>query len=602
MALNALDCARLTGQTPYTLEVFRPLRNIWNRAADWSRASISAAGISWMSRYIYNYSRLMLQNLSPRQPATLRWPLYSYPPPHFLIGYQYVLRVCNDYIFDQRAYSRLKYHEFVSPGSQFVNWSMMANCTYTINTGAYHRFVDLDNFSETLAQVQQAILSDRIVADFALIRPMRGYGRTTVENQAVPIERMIQEQYRDLGECQDQVWGLADRVRLQQAGRKDLVILSTIRRLKHAYFNYLTSGGQQPLSLPCDCFWLDAFLQRFGDPVDVDALRRRGWTNLQLTKCVIEALSLGDPNALTSEGLRGGAFELRPREGGRAVTEEMRRRRGEMIEQFVDRLPIRRRQRRRPVPEPSPETPEEMEVEEPPRTFEEEVRAAVAEAVRLLQEELTATARAEEFFNFAVHFYRIINRLEALGEINESTIRRWVLYFFVTEHIATTLNYLNHTLRTTALFSRYVDVNYGQVVMRARNGDGGVVYSRVWNEEGGNAFQQLMNRISIDLAATIERAGHGDLEEEEVEQFMTDIAYHDNSGDVQEILRQVAINDADIESMEISFRFRVTGPVAFSQNREIQNINRRVVAFASQARQQRQPLPAHNQAVVLPPL
>lgn len=68
-----------------------------------------------------------------------------------------------------RAYSRLKYSEQINFGSQLMNWSVMANCSYTINTGAYHRFIDMDNFSDTLTSIQQAILAERIVADLALI-------------------------------------------------------------------------------------------------------------------------------------------------------------------------------------------------------------------------------------------------------------------------------------------------------------------------------------------------------------------------------------------------------------------------------------------------
>lgn len=583
------------------MEMFRPLRNIWNRAQDWTPASVSAAGITWMSRFIYRYPRLMLMNLSPRQPATLRWPLYSYPPPHFLVGYQYLVRVCNDYIFDTRAYSRIRYSQIVASHQQLVNWSVLANCTYTVNTGAYHRFIDMDNFDETLNQIQQAILTDRVVADLAMIQPMRGYGLTNVDGeQNVPVERLLQQQYRNIAECQDQAWGMAERVRIQQAGRKDLVVLQTIRKLKNAYFNYLLSDGnhEETLSLPCDCDWLDAFLERFNNqaPGLSEALGR---VPLQrIMKSIINTLSLpGEASAPTD--LRGGAFELRPREGGRAVTEQMRRNRGEMIERFVDRLPIRRRRRRMPVPQ-EPEPEEEMEVEEE-RSFPEEVRRAVAHAIQLLEHELTATARNQQFFNFAIDFYSVIQRLEAMGDVNEMTLRRWVMYFFVTEHIATTLNYLNHHLRTSAPFNRLVELNLAQLVMRARDDAGRIIYSRVWNELGNQSFLTLMRRVSTDLAATVERAGHGGLDEEEIEQFMADIAYHENSGDVQEILKQLEMNDIEIDSIELSFRFRVTGPVVFSQNREIQRINRRVVALATQMRQERREIPPLNADVRLPP-
>lgn len=600
------------------MDYFLPLRNIWNRVREFPRASTTAAGITWMSRYLYGYHRLMLEDLAPGAPATQRWPLYRQPPPHFLVGYQYLVRTCNDYVFDSRAFSRLRYSEVVQPGLQTVNWSLMANCTYTINTGAYHRFVDMDDFQDTLTRVQQAILAERVVADLALVQPLRGVGVTRMEDSASAsddIERLMHDYYKNLSRCQGQAWGMAERLRIQQAGPKDLVLLATIRRLKNAYFNYIISNRNSNsvhraatcLSLPCDCDWLDAFLERFSDPVDLDALTS---PTPQLIRCIVSALSLPNGDPPHYREITGGVFTLRPRERGRAVTETMRRRRGEMIERFVDRLPVRRRRRRAPPPPPPPEEEieeevvmeEEEEEEEAPGDFEREVRATIAELIRLLEDELTVSARNAQFFNFAVDFYEAMERLEAIGDISEMPLRRWIMYFFVTEHIATTLNYLFQRLRNYSVFTRHVELNLAQVVMRARDADGDVVYSRVWNESGLGAFSQLMGRISNDLAATVERAGRGDLQEEEIEQFMSEIAYQDNSGDVQEILRQAAVNDAEIDSVELSFRFKVTGPVVFTQRRQIQDVNRRVVAHASALRAQHRDLPERHADVPLPPL
>lgn len=615
------DVARLTGQSRATVEYFQPLRNIWNRARDYARASTTAAGITWMSRYIYGYHRLMLEDLAPNAPATRRWPLYDQPPPHLLVGYQYLLRVYNDYVFETRAYSRLRYLETVGHGQQVVNWSVMANCSYTVNTGAYHRFVDFDDFQDTLTRVQQAVLAERVVADLALLQPQqRGFGQTRFEDrEGSSVHALMQDYYKDLRRCQGEVWGMADRLRIQQAGRKDVVLLSTIRRLKSAYFNYLISSAstaeqaqatgrpRETLSLPCDCDWIEAFLERFSNPVNLQSLSPSEVSTQKLIQCIVSAVSLPHdrPSPLP---LGGGAFTLRPREQGRAVTETMRRRRGEMIERFVDRLPVRRRRRRRVPPPEEEEAPAVMEeaeeemVEEAPGDFEREVRATVADLIRLLEEELTASARNNQFFNFAIDFYEAMQRLEALGDVNEMTLRRWIMYFFVAEHAATTLNYLFQRLRNVPVFARHVELNLAQVVMRARDADGGVVYSRVWNEHGPGALSQLMGRISNDLAATVERAGHGELQEEEVEQFMAEIAYHDNSGDVGEILRQAAVNDVDIDSVELSFRCKVTGPVVFAQRRQIRDINRRVVAYASGLRAQHLQLPEMHEDVQLPHL
>lgn len=550
----------------------------------------------------------MLMNLAPREPATLRWPMYSFPPPHLLIGYQYVVKTCNDYVFDSRAYSQIKYSESLGPMQQFLNWSVMANCTYTVNVGAYHRFIDTENFAETLAQTQQAIIADRVAADLRLIRPtMRGWGNASMGAETnVPVARLLQDFYKDIGRCQDQAWGLANKSRIENAGPKDLVILTAIRRLKTAYFHFLTAPNTQhtSLSLPASYgSWLAAFVDKFSDPLNEDFKQTtRELPTQTLTKAVIDALSLPADGGVDAVSLSGGAFELRPRENGRAVTREMRMRRGEVVQQFIDSLPIRRR-RRRAAAAAAPhedDADEDME-EQDDTTFEQEVRAAVAEAIRLLEEELTQTARNEQFFTFAVDFYRVIQRLELLGEINEDTLRRWVMYFFVTEHIATTLNYLHHALRINRHFSRWVELTMGQLVMRGRDADGNVLYSRVWYETGVNALGAVMNRVSTDLSSTVERAGHANLDEEEIDRLMEDIAYHDNSGDVQEIIRQAQLNDANVDSIELSFRFKVNGPIILTQNRNIITLCRRVLATASHLRNIGLPLPQLNQEVHLLP-
>ncbi|AWY10568.1 pTP [Polar bear adenovirus 1] len=598
-----MDYAFLTGQTRYTIELFSPIRNIWNRARDWIRSSTTAAGIAWMSKYVYNYHRLMLMNLSPREPATHHWPLYYYPPPHFLVGYQFIVRTCNEYIFDVRSYSRLRYHDLLAPNQQFVNWSTLCNCSYTIDTGAYHRFVDLDNFEQTLFQIQQAVLAERIVADLALIRPLRGYGRTNIEDdEDVPIEQILTEHFKDLGQCQQEAWGMADRIRIQRSNGQNAEILRIIRRLKAAYFRYLTYTDKDMLSLPCECDWVEAFMDHFcPQDLEMEPGHLQEMEPQVLLKAVISALSLPSP---FQDNLRGGAFELRAREDGRAVTETMRRRRGEVIERFIDRLPIRTRRRRR-TPSPSPPSSVDLEealVQEAIPTFEEEIRNTISGIIRALEEELTVSARDHTFFNFVIHFYETMSRLENMGEISETVIRRWVMNFFIAEHLATTLNYLHSTLIQSPQFTRHLELILAQIVLRGRDEMGNVIFSRVWSEDGSESFPNLMRRIAIDLAGNVERAGYEEINEDELEQFMTDIAFHENSGDIQEVLKQVGANDANIDSVELSFRFKIMGPVIFSQKREIQNINRRVITLATQLRRQRQPLPTLNQVVHLPPI
>ncbi|ARQ79777.1 pTP [bat adenovirus 10] len=555
-----------------------------------------------MSRYIYRYPRIMLMNLSPREPITHRWPLYNWPPPHFLVGYQYIVRTCNEHIFDIRAYSRIKYLQINAHMQQMLNWSMMSNCSYTLNVGAYHRFIDFDNFQETLTQIQQAILAERIMADIGLMEPLQGYGLNRIAGEEVSLPFYLQNQRRDFNECQEQAWGMAEQIRFQQGKRRDMVLLSTIRKLKCAFFNYLLSENNElKLSLPCNCDWLNAFLERFSDPVNQELFADPGTCMQKVIKAIISSLSLPNPSPFN---LQGGAFELRPREGGRAVTQEMRIRRGEMVQRFIESLPLPRRRRRgdreqRVSPSPPPEIEIEEEEEVVEMSFAEEVRNTIAHVIQLLQDELSPIVREQGFFQFTVDFYRIMQELEASENITETVVRRWIMNFFITEHIATTLNYLHNAFRNNRAFMRHMDINLAQVVLRARDQEGTFVYSRIWNEYGVDAFINVMRRISVDLAAGVQQAGVGDVPEEELEQFMTEISYHEDSGNIEELIKQISFNDSEIDSVELSFRFKITGPVILTQHPEIRRINAQVINIASAFRENRTPFPELNANVPL---
>lgn len=551
----------------------------------------------------------MLYNLAPREPATEGWPLFNYPPPHLLVGYQYLVKTCNDYVFDSRAYSRLRYSEIKGRNYAAMRWTVIADCAYGLNTGAYHRFVNLEDFETTLQQVQQAILTDRIMADLAALRPLRGFGQGNLAS----IEELFDGYYRQLPVCQEDAWGLCERLRLHHAQRRDITVLQAIRKLKTAFFNFLLSGTRQqllssdlqpPVSLPSDCDWLDAFVERFTNPDLCSLAILQQLPAGHTIRAVIAALSLPLCLPLPNH-LQGGAFVLRPRENGRAVTEEMRRRRGEVIERFIDRLPGRRRRRPpRASSPPDDELPTGEDIEQENNNsvaFRNEIRNTIAETIRLLQEELTAAARQEGFFNFTVDFYEVFLQLEAADLINEDTLRRWVMYFFIVEHIATTLNYLHHNLSLFPPAARRLEIDFAQIVMRARDNTGAVVFHRVWSEPGGSGFLTLMRRVTTDACAAIRHAGQRMEDEGDLEHLLAEMAFHEDSGDIQEVVRQTEAADVNVDSVDLSFRFRVTGPVAFSQNAEIQTLNTRVVAFATQQHTRGIPLPQHNERVTLPP-
>lgn len=657
--------AHLCGQQIYTIEMFRPVRNYYRLQGTTSAAAMSRRGLSWMSTNVYRYPHLMLMNLAPRGPAVQRWPCYQWPPPHFLVGYQYLVRVCNDYVFDERAFSRVGYLEIRHPQYRAMDWSCLANCSYTIDVGAYLRFLDVDDFENTLMSMQQAVLADRVVADLQLINPMRGVGRWNLPGDPPPTQQQQQQQqnnnnddvetpslrqllgdrYRHLASCGPDVWGLSRRASrvITPLRASDTATLAAIRDLRSAYFRYLITdlqavknaarGGsqnqqqqQRKLSLPLDASWLTPFVRFFArDPTVAvgqdDSSRATTSTTAgeqvgdlsttEILSCVLDALAL--PHDLPAGGaaalpmLQGGALELRPREDGRAVTAVMRRQRGEVVADFIESLPIPSRRRRRPAqPMPVSDSEDEDEDDQEPEPrhddFRREVRAAVAEAIAALQEELTDQARDDRFFNFPQAFYTAMQRLEELDDLNETTLRRWVMYFFICEHIATTLNYLHARLRRDPLFARHCQLLVGQVVMRARAPNGELCFSRVWNEHGNDALQRVIERIVRDLAATVERAGLAEIDEDQLEAFMDDIAFHDNSGDVDEIVRQVTLNDADIDSVELSFRVKVRGPVALAGNQNIRDVNTRVLIECARLRNLEQPLPQLHDPVVLPPM
>lgn len=770
---NALEVARLCGQQIYTVEIFQPVRNIHTLTYLFAPGFLARRNLDRYAAQVYRCATTQLMNLGPRTPAVAGWPCYSWPPPLLLVGYQYFVAVCNDYNFDERAYSRIGFVESRRSHQQFLDWSCLANCTYSINAGAYLRFLDVDDFENTLTRIQQSLLADRIAADLQLADPMRGLGRWRLPGQGNNAAARVMEQelsggggagggdwtpgdplpslgalvvehYRHLQDCGPEVWGLCYRTasavdrrqeeeeeeqlrwqrqprqppeQQQQPYASDAQVLAAIRQLRSAYFRFRFSlwrhnnnfdddddhptpttnssqsryrGAGLPSWLlpetPVDVqdedpaavslgAWLLRFVRRFqrspaesndgddddddpmtffteplgdGDPQEDELLRKE--RTRQMLTLVIDSLTL--PRAAPpQQPLVGGARPrrpwrrgLRPRDPatGRAITQAMRRLRGENVRTFIASLPrpLRRRRRQRQqqpqqqrrgedeeqddVEEDDPlegraprlvideedvvddeEDVEELDEDEMVELWIDEVRRTVAAAIERLEEALRQgpAARVERvFFEFPTEFYRTMQQLMDNDDVTEITLRRWTIYFFICEHIASTLNYLYARLRRQPFARRHLQLLVTQLVMRARDADGDVVFSRVWNEHGDEGFQSIMRRVVRDLTATVARAGAGRVEDDEgLEDFMNDIEWHENSGDVEEIIRQVTLNDADIDNIELSFRVKIRGPVALSGNQSIQTINRRVGIEVANRDRNRVPLPQLHEMVNLPP-
>ncbi|AP_000343.1 pTP [Murine mastadenovirus A] len=624
--ISPLDCARLTGQRIYTMEVFRPLRNIWNRIGALPPVAVSAPGVTWLSRFVYNYPQLMLLDLAPRAPATRHWPLYSYPPPHFLVGYEYVVRAFNDYEFDTRTYSRITYLETRRQGIQLLDWLCLATASYTINISAYRRFLNVDDedadMGERFLAIQRSILADRIIADFGLQHRARMEGLGLPDGNSpvpVPLRHLMRH-------CQPSSWGFAQFCRSPppaqppeeegQSAENAATLLSLIARIRSAYFLFLLHALTlaPETDLPPDAFartlwslpvnsqnWLSSWFEFYSnDQVDLSELL--GHLPLrQILPLLMDCLSLPSPSpSLPPAGLLAGGAILRPREDGRAVTASMLRRRGEAVVNFIESLPIPTR-RRRPRPPPSPPSPLQDDEEEEAVDFVQAIRAAVQESIEILQEELTDHARQQNFFTFALRFYATLENLIDEDMINEASLHRWIMYFFTTEHVATTLNYLHYQLNHRLMAQRHLNLELSQIILRARDVQGTLVFSRVFSELGYDSMTAVMQRLVRELTASIPHAGRQNIEQGEIEHLMDAIDHPEDSGDITDILQQIEANDNDIDSMELSFRFRLSGPVVFTGNQRIQTLTRRVSQEATRLRQQRRPMPMHNQAHVLPP-
>ena len=64
---------------------------------------------------LYDYRLMQLRDLSPNGPNVAGYPYHRLPPPHLLLGYQYMHRALNDYFFENRVFMQLGYE---SPPAQ----------------------------------------------------------------------------------------------------------------------------------------------------------------------------------------------------------------------------------------------------------------------------------------------------------------------------------------------------------------------------------------------------------------------------------------------------------------------------------------------------
>ena len=610
-------------------------------------ALVNPNSVALVSR-LYDYRLMQLRDLSPGGPNVAAYPYHRLPPPHLLLGYQYMHRALNDYFFENRVFMQLGYESPPAQRPRRLFWTCLTDCSYSVNVGAYMRFLDLDNFHDSFQQMHNAVLMDRIASDMAHVH-LRGRGVDVARSGDVVGggDDLVAAVGEDDGDgaaaaaaaaaarshlSGSGAAGLQNDILLRAASRDDAVLLEAIRRLRVALCHYLFCYARERFNtentyrfLPgSDVFgeenWLTLFTDAFAE-LDTQSLLRQAALDPRdhhaeepaetMARCFVSTLATGqdyDAESRGRGGFSGGAIVLRnrrvtdrrglrPRDRtGRAITaSQVRRVRRRAVREFIDRLPrvIRRRRVSRPEPaveeeEPMVEGEEEEPVPPPPAEEEEEetlldeVIRTVLEAIDALQEELTGAARRHELFRFTNDFYRLLlqTRDADIALVTESFLRKWVLYFFLAEHVASTLYYLYTHFISNREFRRYVDVTTLQVLLVGWDVNAEPVFKRIWSEQSNPAtiFETLWSRILRDFLMMVERTGQFEgMDEADQQLFLSDIQYRDRSGDIEEVLKQLNLSEEFIDSIDISFRIKFRGIVAINTNDDITANLRRVL-------------------------
>ncbi|AFC40567.1 terminal protein precursor pTP [Goose adenovirus 4] len=588
--------AELTGQSLNTIRFFEPILNLDDISVRHEPRQVDPRTVFQVSR-AFDYRVMQLLPLDPGSQNVRRPPYDGLPPPHLLLGYQYMHRILNDYFFENRVFMQLGFTRSRRFRQARLHWTCLTDCSYSVDVGQYMRFLDLDNFNETFEQMHNTVLMDRVAADMGRIR-----GRGAHEIDQPEIFNVL----RGSGAS-----GLHDDTLIRMVSRRDANILSGIRRLRVALCHYLFSTFYDRFEtqeaydyLPfSESFlnedWLTPFTAVFSEMDTrrlVDAIRSDPIALIEdpaetMAKCLMSTL-LEEQNPLNGGSLSGGALQLRnrrvtarpglrPRDRqGRAITaSRLRTRRRRTAQRFIDRLPHRTRRTVQRVPEEAPPSPEPMEEEEMPEEEEEmevefidEVVRTVLRAIEALQDELSPATRRHQLFQFGTDFYRILLRSRDSGMVTDSFLRKWVLYFFLSEHIASTLYYMYVRFVTNRNFARFVEISTLQVLITGWDVHARQVFKRIWSEQNApNMFESLWSRILLDFCMMVERTGQfAGMDEADQQLFLSDIQYRDKSGDIDDVLNQLNLSEELIESIDISFRVKFKGITAVSTNKRIQ--------------------------------
>ncbi|ALF39436.1 pTP [Duck adenovirus 3] len=586
--------AELTGQSINTVRFMELILKLDDIRVRHEPRQIDPRTVYRVSR-VYDYRVMQLVDMAPGSNNVRREPYNGLPAPHLLIGYQYMHKVLNDYYFENRVFMQLGFSRTYGPSQPRLYWTCLTDCSYSVDVGRYMQFLDLDNFNETFEQMHNSVLMDRISADMG-----------NLAGRGDPYQQDIVTTLTGRGAA-----GLSTDTAVRIASRDDANILSAIRQLRVALTHYLFSwyfdcyeNEHQIRFLPFgDVFtrenWLQELVDSYGS-VDtrrlVDAVVSRGFSPSDaaeiMSKCLMSTL-IETQNPAAEGPLRGGAIQLRnrrvpSREGlrprgprGRAITtSQLSRRRRRTAQVFVDRLPQRRRRRTAAAAEQPPAEMEEDQYEPEPgevvadeeEDFLDEVFRTVLAAINALRDELSPASRRHQMFQFGNDFYRLLVTSRDGGIVTDSFLRKWVLYFFLSEHVASTLYYLYVKFMMNRNFTRFVTIETLQVLLTGWDVHARQVFKRIWSEQNApNMFEALWSRVLLDFLMMVERTGQfAGMDEADQQLFLSDIQYRDKSGDIDDVLNQLNLSEELIESIDISFRIKFKGVTAISTNQRIQ--------------------------------
>lgn len=567
----------LTGQRLETLEFMNSTVNVNDPVV---RNSITTfiGGLKWASDH-YEYQATQLLDLVPGGRVVRLPPFSGWPPPNLLLGYRYVAYICENYLFDRRMFSNFTYEA----RENRRKWNLLTDCSYTINVGAMGRMLSEDrNFGESATQIQNAVLMDRVVRSLSLTdERMQGYGLQTAVTQ-----QNMARTATPVGGCD-----FTTAYRLSSSGKNDVAVLKRIWNLKRALMRYLIElrkNNKMDLRLD-DRDWILKFEEMYGQTNEPSTEEKALLTTQDLVLlCVLGKRGMSGGAITLRSGTRVGLpMRLRPRRNFRAVTGPVYR--------FMDSLPPRRRRRgtqRSVQPENREESSDRRfetndlsreEIEENDRGSDPEVEEQeeeeadniiriISNLITMLEEELTPNAIGSNFFEFADAFMEAMERAVEEDRATETYVLHWALYFFVMEHIGSTLYYLHEQIHEgVGLGGReYFGISFAQIIMRARDETGGSVFNRVWYSGSQMPLQDLNRRITTDMVAIAATAESGPMMgPEDFDQLLQEPAFVDRSGDVGDLITQVTNGIVSADSIELSFRVKYNGFVTFARNAAI---------------------------------